>query len=502
MGSSIGPSMCANSGNYNYYSEFSYISLNGFMNENYFSINQQEKNLVHNLELSHAITMNPFTYKKDAFLGLILKSKYDGVGKREPIDLSIALDISGSMFCTEEYETKTRLDLAKEALTKLVSIMDDSNDRMSLITFNEKTQKIFELSNKTEIQNNQLHKLASIKAGGGTNLLEAGKAALDNLNLNKESSGNRKRLVFITDAYYEDTSEELFNYIKYNAEELKIPCTIIAISSESNVALADKLSHFPGCNYFTVIKSTDLENYLVNNFNYIFFPIAYELKMKIKSDNAKIIKCIGDQNTILDEFDKNKNQNAVIENKVEFDFGTSFSSDMLFLKDKAYSKGGYILLKISPDDINKNEDIKFDLCLEYVSDDNNFKSCQTYSYTIKNEEKNINEFYKDNNIKRAISIYYFVNALNWLVLSEKEKKKNKNEKPQTPNRITKEEDMKMLETRQVIQNNLENNFGNEPDIEENRKLLSNYLNLLNKRYQGFRAVVITFYNLQAAPPAF
>ena len=502
MGSSIGPSMCANSGNYNYYSEFSYISLNGFMNENYFSINQQEKNLVHNLELSHAITMNPFTYKKDAFLGLILKSKYDGVGKREPIDLSIALDISGSMFCTEEYETKTRLDLAKEALTKLVSIMDDSNDRMSLITFNEKTQKIFELSNKSEIQNNQLHKLTSIKAGGGTNLLEAGKAALDNLNLNKESSGNRKRLVFITDAYYEDTSEELFNYIKYNAEELKIPCTIIAISSESNVTLADKLSHFPGCNYFTVIKSTDLENYLVNNFNYIFFPIAYELKMKIKSDNAKIIKCIGDQNTILDEFDKNKNQNAVIENKVEFDFGTSFSSDMLFLKDKAYSKGGYILLKISPDDINKNEDIKFDLCLEYVSDDNNFKSCQTYSYTIKNEEKNINEFYKDNNIKRAISIYYFVNALNWLVLSEKEKKKNKNEKPQTPNRITKEEDMKMLETRQVIQNNLENNFGNEPDIEENRKLLSNYLNLLNKRYQGFRAVVITFYNLQAAPPAF
>ena len=502
MGSSIGPSMCANSGNYNYYSEFSYISLNGFMNENYFSINQQEKNLVHNLELSHAITMNPFTYKKDAFLGLILKSKYDGVGKREPIDLSIALDISGSMFCTEEYETKTRLDLAKEALTKLVSIMDDSNDRMSLITFNEKTQKIFELSNKSEIQNNQLHKLASINAGGGTNLLEAGKAALDNLNLNKESSGNRKRLVFITDAYYEDTSEELFNYIKYNAEELKIPCTIIAISSESNIALADKLSHFPGCNYFTVIKSTDLENYLVNNFNYIFFPVAYELKMKIKSDNAKIIKCIGDQNTILDEFDKNKNQNAVIENKVEFDFGTSFSSDMLFLKDKAYSKGGYILLKISPDDINKNEDIKFDLCLEYVSDDNNFKSCQTYSYTIKNEEKNINEFYKDNNIKRAISIYYFVNALNWLVLSEKEKKKNKNEKPQTPNRITKEEDMKMLETRQVIQNNLENNFGNEPDIEENRKLLNNYLNLLNKRYQGFRAVVITFYNLQAAPPAF
>ena len=79
MGSSIGPSMCANSGNYNYYSEFAYISLNGFMNENYFSIYSPEKNLVQNLEISHAITTNPFTYKKDAFLGLMLKSKYDGI---------------------------------------------------------------------------------------------------------------------------------------------------------------------------------------------------------------------------------------------------------------------------------------------------------------------------------------------------------------------------------------------------------------------------------------
>ena len=60
----------------------------------------QEKNLVHNLKISHAITIDRFTYKKDSFFGLILKSKYDGIGKREPIDLSIALDISGSMFCT------------------------------------------------------------------------------------------------------------------------------------------------------------------------------------------------------------------------------------------------------------------------------------------------------------------------------------------------------------------------------------------------------------------
>jgi hypothetical protein len=243
-----------------------------------------------------------------------------------------------------------------------------------------------------------------------------------------------------------------------------------------------------------VIKSNDLEDYLVNNFNYIFFPIAYETKLKIKSDNAKIIKCIGDQNTILDELDKN----PVIENKIEFDLGTAFSSQLILEKNRAFSKGGLILLKISPDDLAKNEDIKFDFSLEYISDDDNFKSLQNYTYTIKREEKNQTEFYKDNNIKKGIAIYYFVNALNYLVQSEKEKKKNNNQGSKAQNKAR---DMKMLETRQTIKNLLENNFG-EIDTDENKKILNNYLRLLNKRYEGFKVMVIKFYNLEAAPLAF
>ena len=79
MEMTLGPNVSANSANYNYYSEFSFISFSGFINENYFSVESQEKNLVQNIEISHGITSNPFTYKKDAFLGLMLKSKYDGL---------------------------------------------------------------------------------------------------------------------------------------------------------------------------------------------------------------------------------------------------------------------------------------------------------------------------------------------------------------------------------------------------------------------------------------
>jgi uncharacterized protein YegL len=490
MGNSSGPSMSANSGNYNYYSDYSFISFSGFINENFFNI-YPEKNLVQNLDISHGITSNPFTFKKDAFLGLFLKSKYDGIGKREPIDLSIALDISGSMFCTEEHEVKSRLDLAKETLIKLVSIMDN-DDRLSLITFNQKAKTIFGLSNKGEIEKSIKQYLEGIKAGGGTNLIDAAIASLDNLNMN-ENNNKKKRIVFITDAYYDDTSEELFNLIKYNAEDLKVPCTIMAISSESNITLADKLCHFNGCNYFTITKSSDLENYLVQNFSYYFFPIAYQTKLKIKSDNAKIIKCIGGEKEFLDELSKEKNN--LNENIIEYDLGTSFSTKMIKLEkngtEKFYSKGGLILLKISPDDLNKDEDIKFEFTLEYVQDDNNSKSSQNYSYIIKKEEKN-NEFFKNDNIKKGIAIYYFVNALNYLVNSEKEKKND-------PNKKNKEKDMKMLETRQVIGEYLKSNFGAEPDNEENERLFHNYMNLIEKRYEGFKKFIIKFYNLDAAP---
>ena len=130
------------------------VSFDGFINENHFLINSQEKNLIQNLEISYANTKNPITYQNDSYISLILKSKYDGIGNRQPIDMSIALDISGSMSCIDGNDAKSRITLAKESLTKLVSIMDAENDKMSLITFNHSTQKIFDLLDKKEIENN------------------------------------------------------------------------------------------------------------------------------------------------------------------------------------------------------------------------------------------------------------------------------------------------------------------------------------------------------------
>ena len=493
--------MNANSGNYNYFSGWAKVSFDGFINENYFQVSSQERNLVQNIEISHAFTKNPITNQKDAFISLILKSKYDGIGNRQPIDISIALDISGSMSCIDGNDAKSRLTLAKESLKKLVSIMDLDNDKMSLITFNHKTQKIFELLNKNDIQQKFLSDIDSIKANGGTDLVEALKAAMNNLNMENVEK-KEKRIIMITDAAYKDVNNSLLNLFKQCVEEKGVSITIMAISSESNLSLADKLSHFKGCNYFPITKSSDLETFLVKDFNYIFFPIAYDTKIKINS-NVQILKCVGGENTMSDEYMNidNKDEAPKPSNEVSFDFGSAFSSDLLKIRDnlgeeKFYSRGGLILLKINPDDLYKNEELKFDFILEYKSFDN--KTCsQNYSYSIGNKNDIDIEYFCNNSIRKGISIYYFSNILNHIV--ETFNKGNYNDKYGIKDENKKQKDLKLLETKQVVSEYLRNNFILEPDNQDTKQNLNNYLKLMEERYDGFKKIVFQFYNLNAAP---
>ena len=503
MGAELGPNMNANSGSYNYFSGTGYakVSFDGFINENYFLINTQEKNLVQNLEISHAITKNPITYKRDGFIGIILKSKYDGIGNRQPIDLSIALDISGSMSCIDGKDGKSRLTLAKESLNKLVSIMDEKNDKMSLITFNHQTQNIFGLLDKKEIQQKFLNDLNTIRANGGTDLVGALKAAMNNLNM-ENIEKKEKRIVMITDAVYKDSNDKLLNLFKQCVEEKGISITIMAISSESNLTLADKLSHFKGCNYFSICKSSDLETYLVKNFNYIFFPIAYETKLTIKSENAQIVKCIGGENEIFDEYENRNNEFApsapVLNNEIIFNFGSAFSSELLRIDNNIlYSKGGLILLKLNPNDLNKGEDLKFDLNFEYKTYDDK-KACQNYSYIIKTNENN-DEYFKDNNMKKGISIFYFTSILNYIVETENKGNYNYNDGNVDINK--KNKDIKLLETKQCVSEYLNRNFILEPNNQETVDNLRNYRKLIEERYEGYKKVIYRYYNLFAAPYA-
>ena len=406
----MGPALNSSSQNAN--SNFAKITYEGLFNENYFKINSKEINLPLNLELSYSKTRNPFNNRKEYFIGIIFKSKYDGEKINEPIDLSIALDISGSMQCPIDMNSNgiSRIELAKNALSKMILNLNNE-DNFALLTFNEEIEKIFNLSPKNELINN-LNLIKEIEAGGGTDLIVALQGAIDNL---KKSKKKNKRIVLITDMAYEK-NDKLIELYKKCTNELKIPITIMAISSDSNSELAYSLSVEKGCNYFTIQKDYDLENFLVKNFNYICFPIAYNLFLEFDSNDMIIDKCFGSNyNLLINENKENDNQTCFCK------INSCFPSEIIIENGILYQKGGLILLKIKPKNDTLKEN-KLNINLIYT-DRNNEKYNQSFQHIFKIDDNKIDEF-SNESIENGIALYYFGFIMDKFLPQNKNKKEN------------------------------------------------------------------------------
>ena len=267
-------------GNFNIYSMNTIVPYEGMINENYFRISQRETELAANLETFKSVTKNPFTNRLEYFLGLLIKSKYDGIGRQmDQIDISIALDISGSMGSGinpkptfEEMlqhqermpyreSSKNRITIAKECLFKLVNSMTDKMN-LALTTFNTASQLIIPLSPKREILSIS-NVINQIKEGGGTNLTCALQGAADCL---KDSTAKFKRVIIITDGW--DNHDSFMSLAKeLNKKDILI--TVLSIDSGSNSDMYDKLSELKGCNYYFILNEHDMEKYLIKQLNYI-----------------------------------------------------------------------------------------------------------------------------------------------------------------------------------------------------------------------------------------
>lgn len=101
------------------------LTYEGIINENDFQIESQTDQ-VFDCEISQAETINPINNKRELWLGFLTKSVYDGIGLREPIDIVICLDVSGSMsMIIRNKQLKTRIDLAIEATIKLLDRLNE-----------------------------------------------------------------------------------------------------------------------------------------------------------------------------------------------------------------------------------------------------------------------------------------------------------------------------------------------------------------------------------------
>jgi uncharacterized protein YegL len=358
------------------------LAYEGLINENYFKLQSKESELITSVEYLTGIGLNPYNKKQEYFIGLLLKSKFDGMKEEEIIkntgetDFSITLDISGSM-------SGNKIELAKEALIKMIDNLKEGN-QISILTFNTESQLIIPLSPKSEILMLK-EKIKSIKADGGTDLYNALDGAYEAL---KNSKKKFKRIIIITDGWCDD---KRFIELAEKITNENIGISVVAIESNSNAQLFEKLCKLKGCNYFVALKNEDLKKYLVDQFGYLNFEVSNNIKLNFESDECEIIKAIG---TNSDNKDVNNLCNII----------SSFPSDLKLKGKDVYQEGGLILLKIKPKNNNNIGDkIKLNIKLEYTGyDDKNYIQNYPIEFII-----NEGEFYSNDYIKKGIALYYY-----------------------------------------------------------------------------------------------
>jgi len=358
---------------------------------------------------STAKRVNIFTKGQDYFLSVGLNSNIDEKSfKRKKLNLVVVLDISGSMGASfnsyyydrfgkkvenKEKETKTKMQIATEAIVAMLSHLRD-DDRVGVVLFDDrayraKPLRLVKFSDKDAIRKHILE----LKEKGGTNWSAGYKEALklfDTIELDKDYEN---RIVFLTDAMPnmgELKKDKLFGLAK-RASERGIHTTFIGIGVDFNNDLVEYVSKLRGANYFSVHSSSEFKKLLDKEFDYMVTPLVYDLVLKLDSKNYEIDAVYGSPEANLAT-------------------GEIMRVNTLFpsLTEGNRTKGGIILLRL-----RKIADGKDDIILKVSYKDVNDKNYSNeQSVTFKDKK----EYYDNLGIRKAILVSDYVTIMkNWLI---------------------------------------------------------------------------------------
>ena len=417
------------------------LTYEGMINENFYKLKKKETKLLSNFEISYASIMNPITQRREYFLGLLSKSKYDGVGLREPIDIGIVLDISGSMDTKMNKKGETRLDIAKKSLITFIDNLKEK-DNISITAFNDECTKIISFSNAKKFLDNKknIDKINKLESSGGTDIYKGLMQVYENLKKNNKNKNQYRRIILITDMiYYED--QNFIDSCKEMADN-NIFLTILGISESFNTELTESISKIKGCNYYIILNDKDMKKYLIDEFNYICFPLSFNEKLEILSPFLKVKSIIGTGYKELKErkeniewdtnthklFDKEFKQNIFflllyfkrkgkilpkpailcisqflkeMHKKTISEINTTFPSALTNYRKDFYAKGGMILIKLDENYVKEDNICQFSLSCE---DKNNIKYNKDLVFNFQKKEE---DFFSDQNIEVTLGMYYF-----------------------------------------------------------------------------------------------
>jgi Ca-activated chloride channel homolog len=311
------------------------ISFEGTFNEYYFNDEAPLLKEICYTKLSIAESTDPITKNQEKFISVSLHSVFDGLNHREPLNLLVILDISGSMsgrFPGRSNEN-TKMKIANEILVEIVKFLNP-DENLGIILFDNETRVLQSLKKISKMDTDELcKKILEISPRGGTNMelgMETGVLLMkDFLEINKHANQNN-RIIFLTDAMPNiGGGQKSLKTLSNQASIDKIYTTYIGVGLDFDTKLVEQLTKIPGSNYFSVHSQKDFQKILNNDFNYIVTNTVLESYLLIESEEYEIDKAYGTP------FTEETTNNTI-------KLGSQTASDL----NEAGTKGGMILIKL------------------------------------------------------------------------------------------------------------------------------------------------------------
>lgn len=296
-----------------------------------------------------AVSRNPFTGKLERYLAVGLSSNVERSRfARKPLNLVLALDISGSMsapFTSYYYDqgkkgpdaddSLAKIEAAKRAVACLLDRLGP-DDRFALALFNNQAVTALSLKARSERDMGEIKaRLAGVRAGGGTNL-EAGLAEATRLleNVDMERSGEREnRIIVVTDAMPNTgntNDQEFLRHIEANAQK-RIHTTVIGVGVDFNTNLTERITRARGANFLSVHNTADFAKRMGEEFDCLVSPLAFDLRLELKGAGQVIEAAYGSP-------DAGRSTGEVLRVNTLFAAPTTDEG----------ARGGIVLLKLAP----------------------------------------------------------------------------------------------------------------------------------------------------------
>lgn len=186
----------------------------------------------------------------------------------------------------KEYSTKNKMTLTRESLSKITDKFRE-DDRIWIVLYDNDAYIAHKLIKIKNINKKSLKKhIKEIRAWGWTNM-ESGIKKWVSLFSEDKKSWYQNRIIFMTDAMPnigDYSSEGLAKTVK-EASEKSIHFSFFWVGVDFQQQFIQKIWNFKWNNYFFISDAWQFSQKIVEEFDYNFFPMIFNLQLSIDDEN-------------------------------------------------------------------------------------------------------------------------------------------------------------------------------------------------------------------------